>query len=281
MIRARVFLVQQFYIIPHALRQRPRRRRRAPGAKCRGATHACRERLVRARRIRAHIQLHDLITAHREGVTPRHRRHDETRDPRAIRIRPILRQTLERRDELATARLVRVVRIRGERRNRPARDTAPMLPQHRAAQLVHASRIQPRSRNHLPRPRRARPFQLHRSPTSLLDVFQPDVHPLARLQIHLPAHLRRRGEKGATRDHLIIHPKPRPIIRRHIKRVEPRKLRLDLPRPRDGKRVRIRDRRPRRNPRAEIEIHRRIRARRLQCAEGCGVVILAYEPRPL
>ena len=284
-IHACVFLVQQLHIVSLALNERARRRLlrgriRVPLPESRRSGHTRDFGLVRRRGIRAQPKLHCLITTHRKGVTARHLRHDETGHACSITVRPVLRETLEARDELATRRLVRIVRIRGQRRDRRTRDAEPVFLQQRSTRLRHASRIQPRARHDLSRTRSTRPLQFRPRTARLLDVFQPQIHLLARLQFDLPRdHRIACLWKRPMTHRLIIHPKRRRIIRREIKHIRFAKLRLDLPRPHHRKRVRICDRRPRRNGRPPIKIHRRIRPRRDQRGEGRSVIVLPRQPR--
>ena len=283
-IRARVFLVQQFHIIP------------LPGdqsARCgllgcvgreiterRGRRRAGDERLVSRSGVRAQIKFHHFIATHRKRVSPRERSPNEPRYPRAKRILPVPRQTLERSQKLTRCRLVRIVRIRGHRAETRSRQSMPDLAHYRAAVRDLGRRIEPECRHHLLRLGSGGPLQLGKGIASGLGVFEADVHPMACLQADLAAQFTRCLIGSPADDKLVIHPEPRTVIRRDGEGVEFRKLRLDLTGPSDGISGGRGDRRARRDGRAKVEIHRGVRARRRERAEGIGVVVFPVRPVP-
>ena len=131
MIGSAVFLVQQFDIIAPPLHQRQQRRLlprlRAPIAEPGRRRDARDLHFVGRRRVAAEVKFHHLVATHRELVAAGRWRHDEPRDPSPAGIAPIAGQALEARDELAPARLGRIVRVRRQRGDRAASDPAPVL----------------------------------------------------------------------------------------------------------------------------------------------------------
>ena len=280
-IRARALLVQQLDIITLPRHECASRRHlrsiRRKITEGRGRRGVRDERLVRARRIRAEVKLHHFIPTHRKRITAADRRTNEPRDPRAEVILPILREALERRDELTRSRFVRVVRIRRHRADARARQPRPHLAHERTTVRNLRRRIQPQRRHHLPRLRSRSPLQLHLRASRILQELHTQIHLVRALQFDLPPHLPRALEKRALHDQLIIHPQPRPIIRCDKERIKLRELRLNLPRPGDAISRRRRDRRARRYGTRKVKVNGGIRSRRHCRGESQVVVILACQ----